>query len=743
MTFITIRTFHICNAPASIRLIRGIGLGLIVAANTAGQSVRDVRTGLMRAVQYTAENDREAVDVFVDSGAALFSIPDASRGDYRIGFGTGNDLTRGVLIVSPRNGARTNTAGGNAGGNVGGDLYATVATARPDSKIDLYAAVCGAPSGQEMNIDVAAAYFPFAAGFIAGHAVNSVNNGPITGLIASEGLTLGLNFIDSPQTAGVYRIDLRSFGASGDDGVLIACGGKNEDNYAAVRNLGGGQYDILCKDNGTDGAGGENDPVAFAYLPYSTEGLVAGRVSQDGFLTTVLSGTAGFTATAIAPGRVLLTIDGVTSDMDGALLVCPEATPTDADNIVTARWSDADSGYILDSLDIPTMTNEDPAGAAMLSFAYIPIHPGESVESSPYSSTLVALPDTQYYARDTPSIFDRQLAWISDEAAARRIDMVLHLGDITNDNNTAQWSVARSAFDQIEGQVPYILAQGNHDVGPSGNGATRDSLFNDYFTASTYAAQPTFGGAFSNRALENSYSLFETAGRKWIALSLEWGPRDQVLDWANNILAAHSDRLAIVITHAYMFRDDTRMDRLVGDYTGSPYGYGTASLPGGTNDGGDIWRELVSLHPNTVMVMSGHITGEGRLSSTTPFGNTVHQMLIDYQGRDEAGAGHLRFIELLPGSDLMRFRTYSPWTEGYYTGTGSHFDLELQTAPGHEGWICSRADVNGDGLITPADFNFWVLGFNTGGPWCDQNLDGRCDPADFNAWILRFNAGCD
>ena len=74
MTLITIRTFRNCNVPSPIRLIRGIGLGLIVAANTAGQSVRDVRTGLMRAVQYTAENDREAVDVFVDSGAELGSF---------------------------------------------------------------------------------------------------------------------------------------------------------------------------------------------------------------------------------------------------------------------------------------------------------------------------------------------------------------------------------------------------------------------------------------------------------------------------------------------------------------------------------------------------------------------------------------------------------------------------------------------------------------------------------------------
>lgn len=52
------------------------------------------------------------------------------------------------------------------------------------------------------------------------------------------------------------------------------------------------------------------------------------------------------------------------------------------------------------------------------------------------------------------------------------------------------------------------------------------------------------------------------------------------------------------------------------------------------------------------------------------------------------------------------------------------------------------ADTNGDGGVTPADFNAWILAFNTQAPACDQNGDGLCSPADFNAWILNFNQGC-
>ncbi|MEO1718041.1 MAG: GC-type dockerin domain-anchored protein, partial [Planctomycetota bacterium] len=52
------------------------------------------------------------------------------------------------------------------------------------------------------------------------------------------------------------------------------------------------------------------------------------------------------------------------------------------------------------------------------------------------------------------------------------------------------------------------------------------------------------------------------------------------------------------------------------------------------------------------------------------------------------------------------------------------------------------ADTNGDGNLTPGDFNAWVLAFNNQLSACDQNGDGLCLPNDFNAWILNFNTGC-
>ena len=51
------------------------------------------------------------------------------------------------------------------------------------------------------------------------------------------------------------------------------------------------------------------------------------------------------------------------------------------------------------------------------------------------------------------------------------------------------------------------------------------------------------------------------------------------------------------------------------------------------------------------------------------------------------------------------------------------------------------ADQNGDGLVTAADFNGWILNFNAGDPVADTNQDGQVTAADFNGWILAYNAG--
>lgn len=725
-----------------MRMLAAAFLAALPLAAVA-QSVSDVGTGLVDVRQHDAENNQTSVTLVKRAGATRFSWTDRNRGDFSVGFGTGDDLHSGVIISCVRNRARDNASNGDVGGNIGGDLYATATTSIPASNRAAFVSVFGAPSGEEMNADVATAFFPFAS-FVGGYAFNSTNNAAIDRLVATPGIDLGKEFVDALATEGIYSLDLRGFGANGSNGVLLVCGAKNEDNFALSRNNGGGTYTIYCKDNGSNGATYENDPVAFVYLPYSTDGLIAGRVAENsGAIPSVLSGTAGFTASSVNAGRVLVHIDGVTNEDAGVFLVSPESgVSNNNDNVVVCDW-DADlDGYVVETRDLPGLGLQGMNGEPTFSFAYIPITAGTGFDSRPDTSTLVTLPDTQLYAQDYPAIFHAQTQWIADEAAARNIAMTIGLGDITNRNTAVQWQVARAAYDRIHLQVPFILAQGNHDCGPNGNAADRTTGMNQFFPINYLIQQPTFGGVAQFVNVENSYSLFEAAGRKWIVIALEWGPRDTVLPWADHLLDQHDDRLAIVVTHAYMDDDDTRIDHLAGNFSGSPYDYGTANLPGGTNDGGDLWRELVSLHPNTVLVLSGHIHGEGRLSEATSFGNVVHQILADYQSRPEGGEGYLRTIELTPDSNIIRVRTYSPWTGMYLTDSGNFFELPLITAPGHDGRLCT-ADINNDGLLDFFDVQTFLTAFAAHDPAADLTGNGSIDFFDAQAFLNAFSLGCD
>lgn len=51
-------------------------------------------------------------------------------------------------------------------------------------------------------------------------------------------------------------------------------------------------------------------------------------------------------------------------------------------------------------------------------------------------------------------------------------------------------------------------------------------------------------------------------------------------------------------------------------------------------------------------------------------------------------------------------------------------------------------DINGDGMLSPADFTAWIDAFHSMAPKCDQNADGACTTSDFTAWINNYNTGC-
>jgi hypothetical protein len=235
----------------------------------------------------------------------------------------------------------------------------------------------------------------------------------------------------------------------------------------------------------------------------------------------------------------------------------------------------------------------------------------------------------------------------------------VHEGDITNNNSEQQWEVADKALSALDGVVPYCLVPGNHDTG----GARETTLLDEHFPPSRFEGKPWYGGRFEENTIKNAYYTFEAAGMKFLVVCLEFEPRDEVLEWANKVVAEHEDSKAIVVTHCYMNCDDTRIGR----------------EPGG-NAGEDMWAKFVSKHENIVLVLSGHVCGDGagRLTSEGEHGNKVHQLLADYQWMENGGNGWLRVMTFVPDENKVVVTTYSPLLDSYMEDDQNAFELELK-----------------------------------------------------------------
>jgi hypothetical protein len=309
--------------------------------------------------------------------------------------------------------------------------------------------------------------------------------------------------------------------------------------------------------------------------------------------------------------------------------------------------------------------------------------------------TLAVLPDTQYSSEKYPEVFVRQTEWIAANRQAHHIRFVAHEGDLVNNPKvTQQWQNAQKAMKVlVDGGVPFSVVLGNHDSGTQHEGQTssRVTLLNDYFQESDYHNSEAHA-LFEPGKMENSWHEFSTPTGKHLLLALEFGPRDEVLTWADQVLTQKSDHKVVLVTHAFLYTDNKRNDwsydqlhKGRGNPKSFPFGKN-----GDMNDAQDIWEKLITKHPNISFVLNGHVceSGVGYLASVADAGQTVHQILANYQDnspipggtvqppRGYGGGGFMRLMQFHPDGKV-RIRTYSPWYDRWLTEPEQDFVVNV------------------------------------------------------------------
>lgn len=305
--------------------------------------------------------------------------------------------------------------------------------------------------------------------------------------------------------------------------------------------------------------------------------------------------------------------------------------------------------------------------------------------------TIAIMPDTQDYTSDAGinHTFYDMTQWLADNAASKGLNFVTHVGDITQWAAASQFTMAKDAMETLRAAgVSFSVLPGNHDIGTSGSSDSRVTTnYNTAFSVGYMSQDPSFGGVYDQEPgrYDNNYHLWTAAdGSEWITLNLEFGPRDDVLRWADEVLTQYAGRKAMVVTHSYN-NYDSRHDPLgtVLEDEGAAYNYGLGNDPAGAWDGEEIWREVISSHANVVMTAGGHIFGDGAqtIVSYNDYGYPVFQFLVNYQngvasettGAGDAaqggngGNGAIRLVTIDPENDAIYTETYFTELDTYYT----------------------------------------------------------------------------
>ncbi|MFT3666983.1 metallophosphoesterase [Piscinibacter sp.] len=217
--------------------------------------------------------------------------------------------------------------------------------------------------------------------------------------------------------------------------------------------------------------------------------------------------------------------------------------------------------------------------------------------------------------------------WLVTQREPLKLAFVGHTGDLVNWGETEvpeapqytehQYKVASAGMDVLGAAgIPYGIALGNHDTravcaggsacpGQSAHANVRLSpLFNRYFDGKFTA----LAGRMTEGELQNHYSVFEAGGLKWLALVVEFMPRQEAVNWAREVIAAYPRHNVIVMTHAFLDGG--------GNVIGGNDGYGDKSPA-------YLWDTALKMYSNVKFVFSGHTGVQARRTLTGTNQNRV------------------------------------------------------------------------------------------------------------------------
>ena len=322
-----------------------------------------------------------------------------------------------------------------------------------------------------------------------------------------------------------------------------------------------------------------------------------------------------------------------------------------------------------------------------------------------YSIAVIGDQQTQLYRFSDTLHFSYD--WLLANKDSKKISYVVNVGDYTQTltGKASEYELAISQFKRLSGQLPLIVCRGNHEVA---------SLHNQYMNYPGYTAD--IAGRYNNELID-IYKTAKIGDTDYLFITLDFGPTDAELEWANEIVAAHPSHKVIVVVHGYMTRDGTTLDE------NDNYSPSLHDLP---NNGKTIWEKFASKHENIVLVLSGHVGSDyiPAVKAVGEKGNVVTQMLINQQGIDlDTPTGMICMLYFNADGNVVNTEYYSTVRKQYLLIEDNNYTMYIGERSGDAdadgritlkdvlaalssamgGEIQKNADADGDGKITLKD----------------------------------------
>ena len=313
----------------------------------------------------------------------------------------------------------------------------------------------------------------------------------------------------------------------------------------------------------------------------------------------------------------------------------------------------------------------------------------------PKSFSMIMVADPQAYVKFAMNqpLFEFQTAWIAQNIKRLNIKTALFTGDMVEQNNKLiskplperynngdqtsrqQWEAVSRALSRLDNKLPYVVCQGNHDVGYI-SAENRFSNLPEYVYPERNS---TLGNVLVStcanyqgvHTLENAaYEFHDRAWGAMLIIALEFAPRDEALEWARQLTQSpkYRNHKVFLLMHTFLNSDGERYE--TEGYKLTPRNWAQA-----------IWDKLIYPSKNIRMVLCGHSGNPPKMNdldninyqTTTSYrvdkaadGHNVVQMMFNSQHGDgswngNGGDGWLRILEFKPDGKTIGVRTFSPF----------------------------------------------------------------------------------